>query len=705
MTLCPTDEVLRHWLDESLPSADAETAKAHIDGCEACQGRLAELTDQMENAKWPELVQSMSPLCGRIQFNDFLQLGPSAEFGAYELIDVISHGGMSVVYRARQPSLDRIVAIKMILAGRHADAEQLRRFNTEALALARLQHPNIVQIFEVGEHDGLPFIAMEFVAGRSLDKEISGVPQNPRWSAETVRTLAIAVQAAHECGVIHRDLKPANVLLSDAKVAKISDFGIAKLKENDGQTGTSEVMGTPSYMAPEQAKGSKNVATSADIYGLGAILYELLTGVPPFQGAPLEILMRIQEEEPPLPRTLNDQVDPDLEAICLQCLEKKPPCRYESAKALADDLQKWLAGEPIAAERRGSIRRRLQTIKNWPRRRWVTALAVALSIVALLAAAATIANWPRVNWHHDEPKVLQLFGDWRLTLWRGDKLGVITATEIVGDVRKAVLSHDELGEFESVGTTFVNLDVSDQSAGAKGRIEGEFRSTKLQNSLVQKAPSLWASLKGQVCFDENQPFIKPTYCEIHLLERELHAYLIGTLRDTRIPDQRINEFVMMKDLQLGVLKPRMKFGGPWIDFQTDVRATGKIEFKALAFEAPFAAEADVVCRCYFDLEKGDKLTDQKLRLKFDPSILDLRKLELYNTSFNVDSDANQKMLKQHIKPELLRLTSSISVFSQVEPAFRSLFEKVIVTKLSIDSDPPNGEWITVRIEFGSAKNR
>lgn len=684
-----------------MPRADADTVKAHVDGCEACLNRLAELTEQLETANWPELVQSRPQWTGRTKYIDLLQHGPAKEFGAYVLINEISRGGMSVVYRARQPSLDRIVAIKMILAGRHADSEQLRRFNTEARALARLQHPNIVQIFEVGEHDGLPFIAMEFVVGGSLDKKISGVPQDSRWSAEVVRTLAIAVQAAHECGIIHRDLKPANVLVSDAGVAKITDFGIAKLKENEGQTGTREVMGTPSYMAPEQAKGSKNVSTSADIYGLGAILYELLTGVPPFKGPALEILLRVQDEEPPAPRTLNSAVDFGLEAICLKCLEKKPECRYESGAALAEDLQKWLAGEPIAAERRGSIRRRLQTIKNWPPGRWATALAVVASIAAVLAAAVILANWPRVNWPHDEPKILQLFGDWRLTLWRGDKLGVITATEIVGEVRKGILSHDELGEFESVGTMFVNLDVSDEWAGAKGRIEGEFKSTKLQKSLVQKAPSLWVSLKGQVSFDENQPFIKPISCEVHLRERELHAYLIGTLRNTPIPDQRINEFVVAKNLQLAVVKPRMKFGGPWIDFETGVRATGKIEFKALALEAPFAAEADVVCRCYPDLGKGDKLTDQKLRLRFDPSVLDLRKLELYNTTF--DSDANTKMFKQYIRPELLRISSSISVFSQVEPSFRSLFEKVVINKLSIDSDPPDGEWITIRIEFGSAK--
>ncbi len=211
--------------------------------------------------------------------------GATVRVPGYEPLGELGRGGMGVVYRARQTALGRVVALKMILSGAHAGADDLARFRTEAEAIARLQHPNIVQIYEVGEHDGLPFFSLEFCGGGSLDRSLAGKPLPPRDAALLVVTLARAMQAAHEKGVIHRDLKPANVLLAEDGTPKITDFGLAKRLDAAGQTVTGSVMGTPSYMAPEQAEGKKAVGPAADVYALGAILYECLTGRPPFRAA------------------------------------------------------------------------------------------------------------------------------------------------------------------------------------------------------------------------------------------------------------------------------------------------------------------------------------------------------------------------------------------------------------------------------------
>jgi outer membrane protein assembly factor BamB/tRNA A-37 threonylcarbamoyl transferase component Bud32 len=305
----------------------------------------------------------------------------------YEILEELGRGGMGVVYKSRHLKLNRIVALKMILSGGHAAEAEMDRFRAEAKAVARLSHPNVVQIFEVGEHDGLPYLSLEFCAGGGLDRKLSGTPQPPRQAAALVRTLAEAMQAAHDAKVIHRDLKPANVLLMSDGTPKITDFGLAKKLDEQGRTQTGAVMGTPSYMAPEQAQGRKDVGPAADTYALGAILYECLTGRPPFKAAtPFDTILQVIGDEPVSPRSLVKSMPRDLETIALKCLEKNPAARYGSAAELADDLARFLADEPIEA-RRPALGERLwrRASKQGRQAMWTAGVGAGLAL-ALLAA-------------------------------------------------------------------------------------------------------------------------------------------------------------------------------------------------------------------------------------------------------------------------------------------------------------------------------
>jgi serine/threonine protein kinase len=277
---------------------------------------------------------------------------PLPQIHGYEILEVIGHGGMGVVYKARQIGLNRIVALKTILAGAIASPQSRARFQTEAEAVAHLGHPNIVQIFEIGEQDGCPFLAMEYVSGGSLAEQLDGTPVAPRQAAQLVMALARAVQHAHERGIVHRDLKPANVLLLADGTPKIADFGLAKRSDSDVvHTQTGAILGSPSYMSPEQAAGTLDkIGPSTDVYALGVILYELLTGRPPFKAASLlETIEQVREHDPAAIRSLQPKTPRDLEIICLKCLEKQPSRRYESAAALAQDLNAFLNGDSITA--------------------------------------------------------------------------------------------------------------------------------------------------------------------------------------------------------------------------------------------------------------------------------------------------------------------------------------------------------------------
>ena len=312
----------------------------------------------------------------------------------YVLLGVLGRGGMGVVYRARQEQLGRLVALKMILAGGHAGPVELERFRAEAQAIARLQHVNIIQIHEVGEHNGLPYYSLEYCPGGSLEKKLAGTPLPPREAADLVEVLARAMHAAHQKGVVHRDLKPANILLAEDGTPKITDFGLARQLDVAGKTATGAIMGTPSYMAPEQASGKvKEIGPACDVYALGAILYECLTGRPPFKAAlPLDTMMQVIRAEPVSPRQLNAGIPVDLETICLKCLQKEPVRRYVSAEALAADLRRFRGGEPILARPVGRIERTAKWVRRNP------AVATLLATVAVLLLAGAGAGWGLVAW-------------------------------------------------------------------------------------------------------------------------------------------------------------------------------------------------------------------------------------------------------------------------------------------------------------------
>ncbi len=276
--------------------------------------------------------------------------------GDYEILEELGRGGMGVVYKARQVSLGRIVALKMILRGALASAADMARFRAEAEIVARLEHPQIVPLYEVGEFNGQPYFSMKFVAGTTLAKRLAEGPLPAREAAEILAPICRAIDFAHRQGLLHRDLKPSNILIDEAGRPHVTDFGLAKRMTGDGSlTRTGAVIGTPSYMAPEQAAGGRGeIGPASDVYSLGTILYQMLTGRPPFQAAsPVDTVLMVLEQEPLAPRVVNPKADRDLEMVALKAIQKPPDLRYPSAAAMADDLEAFLAGEPISARSGG----------------------------------------------------------------------------------------------------------------------------------------------------------------------------------------------------------------------------------------------------------------------------------------------------------------------------------------------------------------
>jgi serine/threonine-protein kinase len=322
---------------------------------------------------------------------------PARDFGKYELLSELGRGGMGVVYKARQKDLDRPVALKMILASHLASPDHVSRFHDEARAAAGMQHPNIVAVYEAGHIHGQHYFAMQYIAGPSLAQVLRQGPMRPEEAARCVAAVARGVAHLHERGVVHRDLKPSNILLDERGRPYVTDFGLVKMLQTDShRTSSGAILGTPSYMAPEQAAGHvSQVGPRSDVYSLGAILYTALTGQPPFWAEnPLDTLVQVIEGEPVRPRHVNPRVPPELETVCLRCLEKAPEERYPSAAALADDLERYLNGEGVEAPRAGVVSR----VKRWARRE--PALASRLIVLAvcclIIQANYVIGNalWP-----------------------------------------------------------------------------------------------------------------------------------------------------------------------------------------------------------------------------------------------------------------------------------------------------------------------
>jgi serine/threonine protein kinase/tetratricopeptide (TPR) repeat protein len=318
---------------------------------------------------------------------------PMLKFGEYELLEEIGRGGQGVVYRARQESLNRIVALKVIGLGHWASELHLKRFRLEAEAAARLDHPGIVPIYEIGERDGACYFSMKFVEGGSLDEVVRREPLSLGAAAKLLAKVARIVHYAHEHGVLHRDIKPGNILLDKENEPHLTDFGLARVVEKESNvTGTMDVLGTPSYMAPEQAAGgAKALTASADVYGLGAVFYQLLTGQPPFAGGTTyETIRLVMETEPRRPSLWNKKVDRDLETICRKCLEKDPAKRYPTALSLADDLERWLGHEPVQARRSGIITRS----RKWVRRHPIAVISTAAAMI--VAGAICLSVWQSI---------------------------------------------------------------------------------------------------------------------------------------------------------------------------------------------------------------------------------------------------------------------------------------------------------------------
>ncbi len=324
---------------------DPEATQAEHDPFATVAPSAAELADAMAQASRVD-AQSGAPAGAGVA---------GRRFGPYLLVDEIARGGMGVVYRAHDPRLKRQVALKMILSGQLAGADDVRRFRTEAEAAAGLDHPGIVPIFEIGEVDGQHYFTMKLVEGGSLGQAAPRLGKDPRAAAKLMAEVARAVDYAHQRGILHRDLKPANILLDTEGRPHVTDFGLAKRAGDVGMTASGSVMGTPAYMPPEQAAGNvRTLTAAADVYSLGAMLYDLLAGRPPFKAeSVMQTLMDVMEKEPPSVRSFNRAVDRDLETIALKCLQKDPARRYASAAAMADDLERWLDGRSISARRTG----------------------------------------------------------------------------------------------------------------------------------------------------------------------------------------------------------------------------------------------------------------------------------------------------------------------------------------------------------------
>ncbi len=481
--------------------------------------------------------------------------------GDYELLELIARGGMGVVYRARQVSLNRIVAVKMIIAGQLASAGDVQRFKTEAEAAAGLDHPHIVPIYEVGEHEGQHYFSMKLVEGRSLAEKVGsgqwvvGSKETQSETARLIAAVARAVHHAHQRGILHRDLKPANILLQvpdsqseirnpKSEIPMVTDFGVARRVEGEsGVTQTGAIVGTPSYMPPEQALGKKReITTAADVYSLGAILYELLTGRPPFRAeSPLETLRQVVEKEPESPRRRNPRVHADLEAICLKCLEKSPWRRYGSAEALAEDLEQWLNGLPVQARRAGAGER----VRRWL---WRRRRAVLLAATPVLLVIGGFFGW---QW------------------WVNSRLGQVTLTSDFPTLKAEVLDEqDQLIGKPFTVPTLEPLSLPEGNYQVRLSQAGQLSETSLLHMERGSQPRFPMGLENRHLWDPipaSQTFdvvdLGSGHADVILTtDKGLRRLDGGTAR----PVWSVEQVALTKENQLG--RPAFELGGYWHSF-------------------------------------------------------------------------------------------------------------------------------------------
>jgi WD40 repeat protein/predicted Ser/Thr protein kinase len=430
-------------------------------------------------------------------------------FGDYELLEEIARGGMGVVYRARQASLNRIVAVKMLLFGRFSSDEFVQRFQTEAQAVASLQHPNIVAIHEVGQHEGQHYFSMDYIEGKSLAELVGDKPLPARRAAGYIQSIAQAIHYAHKRGILHRDLKPSNVLIDEFDQPRITDFGLAKQLKGDSElTATGQVLGSPNFMPPEQADAKRGaIGRHSDVYSLGAIFYHLLTGRPPFLAETLEDTLRqLLNVEPVPPRLLNPGVPRDLETICLKCLSKEPHRRYDSAQSLAQDLERWQAGKPIFARAVGPTEKFLGWCKRKPAIAVLTALV--LTLLVTVTVGSTIAAF-RIRRESERAKKAEL--EAREQLW-GSYLAQARATRHTG----------------RAGHRFESLEVLARAAAMRPTLE-------LRNEAIAAlALTDIRVLKQSKPLNRRKEFV----CLDHKLDRYAEADEAGNIRICQVSDDK-----------------------------------------------------------------------------------------------------------------------------------------------------------------------
>ncbi len=513
----PPVEQLNAFALGRLNEDESAEVERHLNNCDSCASKLTSTPDDSLVDLFRQsisLPMSIEPaLTGKYDFlSPAQQADELGRLGSYRVLQELGAGGMGIVFVVEDPDLQRRVALKVMRPDLAANPSARERFRREAESIARLRHENIVQIHEIGEQNGEPYLTLEYVGGGSLAQKLAAGPLPPGQAAALVETLARAMHHAHEHGIVHRDLKPGNVLFDENGAAKISDFGVAKqLDAATAHTQTGAILGTPSYMAPEQAEGGQDaVGPATDVYALGAILYETLTGRPPFRGPTvLDTLAQVREREPVTPRLLQPSVPRDLETICLKCLQKEPRKRYLSAADLAEDLQRFRERRPVCARRAGSLER----LAKWMRRRPALAALGAVSTLALvslftgslwyqaklrLAVNETEANRQRAdrNYGHAREAINQM-------LERLNKFQAPGVPEV--EILRKELSKDALSFFQAIAETEPDPDPATRLDFAKAYILlGRFLSRTEALQVLDHARRLLEELRTEE--PENQDY-------------------------------------------------------------------------------------------------------------------------------------------------------------------------------------------------------